>query len=234
VASTTGQTFVSLLAERSGLSMNDLRSVYDACKQDGANFAEKIVDWKLIDQSTVRALLLEHVALGVAHLAAWPDGDVLFVPEKRTYRGTMRFELDEVLAHARTLQNEGRLREMADRVMRVAPAAEPAPPKDAPPGAGAGERVEPARNATGPPKDAGRSGEVEHVLESFLAIHGFIGVAAFTPTGEVIAEVSSAGTRPGELGALANDVLLESQKATDLMGVGRGDQVQLIAPRRTS
>lgn len=235
VASTTGQTFVSLLADRATLSMNDLRSVYESCRQTGGNFGETLVEWGLLDEATVRALLLEHVALGVAHLTAWTDGDVLFVPEKRTYRGTIRFDLDEVLRFARTLQNEQRLRDMAERVLlRVATPEPRLPAARTPDGstvtAEEGVSPEPAR----PQKSDPRSAKVEEILEPLRAIYGFIGVAAFTPTGDLIAEVSVAGTRLGELGALgalANEVLLKSQTATDLMGVGRGSQVHLSAPK---
>ena len=47
----------------------------------------------------------------------------------------------------------------------------------------------------------------------------------------MLAEVCNAGLSLAELGALANDVLLKSQKATDVMGVGRGNMVHVTAPK---
>ncbi len=225
-ASTTAETFVSLLADRAGISMNDLRSVYEACRQTGGNFAETLVEWKLLDEDTARGLLLEHVALGVSHLAAW-KGDVFVVPEKRRYAGTIRFDLDQVLRLARTLQNERRLRNTTERVALRAHVPEPR--RVAAPGAAAAEK--PAVDAAAATSSGSLFAPVKEILESLRSIDGFIGVAAFTASGELIAEVSAPGTRLGELGALANDVLLKSQKATELMGVGRGNEVQLSAPR---
>ena len=73
--------------------------------------------------------------------------------------------------------------------------------------------------------------EVEQALAKLKDIDGFIGVGAFTAQGELVTSLSTTNTKLAEIGALANDVLLKAQKATDVMGVGRGQMVHIEAPK---
>lgn len=84
------------------------------------------------------------------------------------------------------------------------------------------------RNA--PTKENPMSG-MEDVLKKLQDISGFMAAGVFTPDGEMIAGVANAGVSIAEIGALANDVLLKAQKATDIMNVGRGNFVTINAPR---
>ncbi|MCP3898925.1 MAG: response regulator, partial [Desulfobacteraceae bacterium] len=72
---------------------------------------------------------------------------------------------------------------------------------------------------------------IESVLEKFKVVSGFLAVGAFSPNGEVVAEVNASGVKVAEIGALANDVLLKAQKATEIMEVGRGQMVHVEAPK---
>ena len=72
---------------------------------------------------------------------------------------------------------------------------------------------------------------MEEVLKKLQDISGFMAVGVFTPDSEMIAHIANAGVAIGEIGALANDVLLKAQKATDIMNVGRGNVVTINAPR---
>ena len=47
----------------------------------------------------------------------------------------------------------------------------------------------------------------------------------------MVAECNVSGVNLGELGALANDVLLKAQKTTEIMNVGRGQLVHVEAPK---
>ena len=73
--------------------------------------------------------------------------------------------------------------------------------------------------------------EIKEVLGKFQDVDGFQAVGAFSPNGEMVAEVNPGGIKIAELGALANDVLLKAQKATEIMGVGRGQLVHIEAPK---
>jgi len=73
---------------------------------------------------------------------------------------------------------------------------------------------------------------MKEILEKLREIDGFVAVGAFTSQGELLGEVTN-GIPLMEIGALANDVLLKSQKSTDIMGVGRGNQIQITAPKAT-
>jgi CheY-like chemotaxis protein/predicted regulator of Ras-like GTPase activity (Roadblock/LC7/MglB family) len=101
-------------------------------------------------------------------------------------------------------------------------------PDDTPP--------ETAPEHQGTPLDIKQKGEknmanIKETLEKFKAVDGFMAAGAFTPNGEMVAEMNIAGVNIAELGALANDVLLKAQKATEIMGVGRGQLVHVEAPK---
>ena len=72
---------------------------------------------------------------------------------------------------------------------------------------------------------------IAEVLEKFKVVDGFQAVGAFSPNGEIVAQCNVARIDLAELGALANDVLLKAQKATDMMNVGRGQLVHIEAPK---
>ncbi len=73
--------------------------------------------------------------------------------------------------------------------------------------------------------------EMYEVLEKMKVVGGFMAVGAFSSNGEMVSEVNTSGINLGELGAIANDVLLKAQKATELMNVGRGQVVHVEAPK---
>ena len=80
-------------------------------------------------------------------------------------------------------------------------------------------------------KGEDKMAEITETLQKFQSVDGFQAVGAFSPNGEMVAEVNPSGLKIAELGALANDVLLKAQKATEIMGVGRGQMVHVEAPK---
>lgn len=70
----------------------------------------------------------------------------------------------------------------------------------------------------------------EQSLSNLEDVAGFIAVGAFSPSGEVIAERCPPGYAIVELGALANDVLIRSHRATESIGVGRSEMLHIAAP----
>lgn len=74
-------------------------------------------------------------------------------------------------------------------------------------------------------------GQLEDTLGKLKDVEGFMAVGIFTPNGEMASQVNVSGIKIAEIGALANDVLLKAQKATDLMNVGRGHVAHVEAPK---
>ncbi len=68
-------------------------------------------------------------------------------------------------------------------------------------------------------------------LKELTAIEGFSGVAVYTPTGEPLAMLAGDNQHLKEVGVLANNVLLNAQKASIEMGTGRGQQVHIEAEK---
>jgi CheY-like chemotaxis protein/predicted regulator of Ras-like GTPase activity (Roadblock/LC7/MglB family) len=73
--------------------------------------------------------------------------------------------------------------------------------------------------------------KMSEILERFKEVEGFEAVGVFSPNGEMAASVTGGTVKLDELGAIANDVLLRAQKATEVMGVGRGNMVHIQAPK---
>jgi CheY-like chemotaxis protein len=80
-------------------------------------------------------------------------------------------------------------------------------------------------------KGVNKMASIKETLEKFKSVDGFMAAGAFSPNGELVTELNLAGVNIAELGALANDVLLKAQKATEIMGVGRGQLVHVEAPK---
>ena len=68
-------------------------------------------------------------------------------------------------------------------------------------------------------------------LKELTGIDGFAGAAVYTPTGEPLATLAGDAQHLKEIGVLANNVLLNAQKASVEMGTGRGQQVHVESER---
>lgn len=64
-------------------------------------------------------------------------------------------------------------------------------------------------------------------LKELSSIEGFAGAGVFTPTGETLAIFAPGTGFTKEIGILANNVLMNAQKASLEMGAGRGQQVHV-------
>jgi hypothetical protein len=71
---------------------------------------------------------------------------------------------------------------------------------------------------------------VQEKLKEFTGVEGFAGVGVFTPAGESLAMLTGdAKFNLAEVGVLANNVLMNAQKASLDMGTGRGQLVHIEA-----
>jgi len=66
-------------------------------------------------------------------------------------------------------------------------------------------------------------------LKELAQVDGFSGCGLFTPSGEQLAIFGAEGVNLKEIGVLANNVLMNAQKASLDMGTGRGQQVHVEA-----
>jgi len=84
-----------------------------------------------------------------------------------------------------------------------------------------------------PPNKEGLRMAIKDHLNEFSEIQGFKGVAVFTAQGEMIEGFANGKLDIKTVGTFANNALLNAQKATDQMGVGRGNLMQVRAPEAT-
>ncbi|MEW6365619.1 MAG: response regulator [Acidobacteriota bacterium] len=68
-------------------------------------------------------------------------------------------------------------------------------------------------------------------FNELAAVEGFRGLAVFSPNGEMLDGIVSGKFDIKAAGMFANNALLNAQKATDQMGVGRGNLMQIRAPQ---
>ncbi len=68
-------------------------------------------------------------------------------------------------------------------------------------------------------------------LNELQGATGFLGAAVFSPQGEMLDGFATTGMDIKSVGMFANNALLNAQKATDQMGVGRGNFMQVRAPQ---
>jgi predicted regulator of Ras-like GTPase activity (Roadblock/LC7/MglB family) len=64
-------------------------------------------------------------------------------------------------------------------------------------------------------------------LQELTNLEGFQGAAVFTPSGEELCVIGGSVTNMKEVGVLANNVLMNAQKASLEMGAGRGQVVHV-------
>ncbi|MEW5852695.1 MAG: response regulator [Myxococcota bacterium] len=168
-------------------------------------------------------------------IAVWerPELDILSGPMPK--KSNLNLSVSEVLLEAFRLHDErGR-----QRLRGGSTQAEPVPPNAQQDVAAAS-----APAATTPSAGAARSGvlgpsselnrkeslmSANEKLKELATLDGFAGVALYTPQGELLAMQSSDVASLGDVGVLANNVLMNAQKASLDMGTGRGQQVHVEA-----
>lgn len=108
-ASTVKRTFLAALVENTQLERQQLKEVFDACRKLGGNFGETLLEWGLIDEQVLRRHLLEHLSDCLREVLGWSQLSSMFVPEERPYKGSLTFELREVLETVLALDEQGGL-----------------------------------------------------------------------------------------------------------------------------
>lgn len=72
---------------------------------------------------------------------------------------------------------------------------------------------------------------IKETLERFNGVQGFVGAGVFSPQGDMVEGLTHGSVDINAVGLSANNALLNAQKATDTMGVGRGNLIQIRAPK---
>jgi len=178
------------------------------------------VDGALIEARTAEERGIE-AALDIVR---WDSATIEIRGCSKRKEGSIRRSICSILIEAFRREDERKHTEQTAAVQTLALHEE----QDAAPSDGA---VDDAENDTFNQGDSAMAHEIEQSLAILKDIDGFIGVGAFTAQGELVSSLSTSTAKLEELGALANDVLLKAQKATEVMGVGRGQMVHIEAPK---
>ena len=107
--STIKKTFTQYLVEQTAVGEEEAREAFEDCKRTGKNFGETIVEWGLIDEATLRQLLLQHMSACLLEIFCWPDVESMFMPDEKPYKGSLTYDFMEILQTVLILDSEGRL-----------------------------------------------------------------------------------------------------------------------------
>lgn len=177
-------------------------------------------------------------------MALWGEGSFyeLFDVETRRYRKNVDPSTTQLLEQATRLSEEIEERDPFETGAQPLPRAQQT--SDRSPTGDPDEAIthETARQAasqvSAENKESQRGKESQEMaikdhLAEFQDIEGFLGAAVFTAQGEMVDGVSKGQIDIKAIGMYANNALLNAQKATDKMGVGRGNLMQIRAPQAT-
>lgn len=94
--------FMSLLMERSGLSKAVLEDTAAVCRREGMNIIDALVDKRLLDEKSMKDILLESISATLGDMMSWNPCRALFLPVARPFEGNFSFKFEEVLRHVET------------------------------------------------------------------------------------------------------------------------------------
>jgi len=107
--STIKKTFTQYLVEQTQIGEEEAKEAFEDCKRTGKNFGETIVEWGLIDEASLRQLLLQHMSACLLEIFCWPDVESMFMPDEKPYKGSLTYDFMEILQTVLILDAEGRL-----------------------------------------------------------------------------------------------------------------------------
>jgi CheY-like chemotaxis protein len=163
-------------------------------------------------------------------MAGWRGGkfDELPSKQKGAYSANVQMSTTHLIMEAARLRDEARKTQVENHPQ--ADAGEPSGAEEEPLAREAKRKSKKTLNPS--PKEVRDMALKDH-LQELTAVEGFKAAAAFSSSGEMLEHLNASKIDIKAVGILANNALLNSQKATDAMGVGRGNMVQIRAPQAT-
>lgn len=177
-------------------------------------------------------------------IVCWKEPEIDILPGPSSSGRALEMPVTQILLEAFRVHDERerqRQRERRKAGARHEPPAEPVPSrKTVPPARASSAPAGPAtvKSSTKTPFEEPRTDQkdkeriemsAQEKLKELAAIDGFSGVAVYTPQGELLAAHTGDVANLKEIGVLANNVLMNAQKASLEMGTGRGQQVHVEA-----
>jgi len=163
-------------------------------------------------------------------IAAWEGVEMELKPECRKMRKSIKENLTFILLEAFRLRDERRGNSGTGD--RDNPPEEVEIEEEIDDPTGPSISVEDDSDANNKSRQEDETMAPQEKLKEFASLPGFVGVGIFTPTGEALA-MMSAESKDGikTVGILANNVMINAQKASLEMGTGRGQFVHIEAEK---
>lgn len=163
-------------------------------------------------------------------IVCWDDTQIEIHPPRQAAQRTVKQNLTEILMEGIRRKDE-RIR---DAPLSTAPPASPFASAKSPTIAPKSpekksETVQPSASSSAS-RDSSKENDnmsAKEKLQELANVDGFAGAAVFTPMGEELVLVPGSTTNIKDVGVLANNVLMNAQKASLEMGAGRGQVVHV-------
>ena len=98
--------FMNLLRERSGLEREKLEEVATLCRREGLNIIDALVERALLDEETMKDILLASISMTISDMLSWRPCKALFLPVARPFEGNFSFRFEDVLKHVDTIKGK--------------------------------------------------------------------------------------------------------------------------------
>lgn len=181
-----------------------------------------------------------HGAGAAMDIVCWSEPEIDILPGPKSVSKTLEMPVTQILLEAfRAKDERERARQRDRRRTRDEAHATPVPSRRSAPPAARGSSPAAAVKVTSStplpePKANQKDKEpinmsAQEKLKELSSIDGFTGAAIYTPQGELLAIHGGESANFKDIGVLANNVLMNAQKASLEMGTGRGQQVHVEA-----
>jgi predicted regulator of Ras-like GTPase activity (Roadblock/LC7/MglB family) len=233
VASTVPETFSSYLLDNSPLTSEELEKVYEECKHFGTNFGETIVQWGLLDKEALRKLLLRHISRCFRAILLWPKVSTLFMPENRSYKGNLTFDLADLLKEAAAL-NPGKelpfdatkLQEIKYKLLQKKNLGRSKEFQELSAEGEDSDRTQGNDRST-EVVPIGAKGLGEKLAE-LNGLEGLLGAGVFSGQGVLLSCGSGSQLQMDMLGALLSNLIVNARKTAQQLGFGPSDSIDIV------
>ncbi len=211
------RAFTQHLREHARLDDSSIDAVVTECRRTKRPMGETLVAWNLATPDEVRAAIRHQIMMALLFLqlgCGAPRALFLDRAQYQKYDPDLTFDLSDLVPESMAA-GAANWETSDPSAFRLETESEPR----------SGADCEIGTCPSEPPKEA-LVNSMEKLRE-LQVIDGFSGAVVFTPTGEQLVMLEGDSLRLKEVGVLANNVLINSQKASLEMGAGRGQQVHV-------
>lgn len=228
--STQKATLSDVLIAEHGVAAQELRAVYEECKNSGGNFAETLVSWGVVDRECLLTVLRHQIARALLEICSWSDERVLVMPSNRTYQSSMTFTPAELVAAVEQEATPEQLPAVRRMAVLFAAVPAPQPPPATTPAPATPVRPPPPHDVVRVPKE--KQMALENYLTELKDVKGYKAAGIMHYTGEMLAsDWTGSEVDVNLVGATFNDIFRSSHEACQKIGLDACTESVINTPK---